>query len=842
LIELAERPFRRDTLASPRVASAQDGIAKWIESHGGRVVHRYRLLGVLAADVSPEARESLLAHPGVAAVSEDAAVEFQIDRSVPAMAVERAWSEGFTGGGEGVILFDTGVNANHAALRGRVESAVYLQGSNCPPEELASGADFDGHGTHMAGIVASAGTPAQPAFRGVARGLSRVVNAKVGCAGGPVLSSTLLVALEAALTANPAPIAVSAATAPATTDDDVFSRAIDSLIDRFNLIWINAAGNGGPDLFTVASPATAYNGISVANLDLRGSSDRSEADVFESSGRGPTLGGRFKPDVAAPGTGIFSAGIVGDEFVSRTGTSMAAAHVAGAAALLRQAGVRDRLAMKALLINTTNRDGWDSADGWGFVNVDRALAQRQFGATGLVAAANGSDVFYRVIVPPGGSYFATLVWNRNLSGNQSFLRNLDLSVYRADNAAPVRRSLFLNQNVEQVAFRNTAATAAAYIVRVESRNAGPGPEPFAVASSLPLESFDAPRLDVTCNFPGPVEPARQVEIVCGARNVGGLPFFNVTFVAVSGTATLGSAGVGALPVNENKAATIRFLAPVTPGVVPIQVRATGFSFGGSGTVSVDGVLTVTVAGGGGGAPVIERVVNGASFAGAFTSGSWITITGASLSATTRTWSAGDFDGNRLPESLDGVRVTVNGRAAYLAYISPGQINALAPDDDAVGDIDVQVRNSFGQSPAIKARKEALAPAIFTYSSGGRSYAAATGADGALLGPIDAIPGAVTRQALPGERISIFATGCGATTPPVPSGTLVASPAPLVQMPEILIGEDLAQVDFAGVVSPGLCQINLVVPNPAQSGDVSLTLRFGETGALNEPLLAIAAPE
>jgi uncharacterized protein (TIGR03437 family) len=840
LIELAEKPSGSSLFRSARLEGAQQRLSRWISSHGGRVLHRYRLLGLVAAEVAPEALDDLRAHPEVSAVSADVPVEFQIDRSVPAIAVERTWAAGITGAGESVILFDTGVNADHAALRGRVDSAVYLQGSNCPPEEAATGADFDGHGTHMAGIIASAGTPAQPNFRGVAYGLSRIINAKVGCRGGTVMSSALLAALESALTANPAPIAVSAATAPATADDDVFSRAIDSLIDRFNLIWINAAGNGGPDEFTVASPAIAHNGISVANIHLEAPGGPAP---FETSARGPTLGGRFKPDLAAPGTAIFSTGILGDGFLERTGTSMAAAHVAGAAALLRQAGVQDRLAMKALLINTTNRDGWDIGDGWGMVNVDRAYAQRQNTVVGAVAAASGSSAYYRVIVPPGGSYFATLAWNRTLTGTQSFVRNLDLSVYRADTAAAVDRSLFLNQNVEQVAFRNPAAVPAAYIIRVESRNGGARAEPFALASSLPLESFAAPALEVSCTFPGPAAPARPLELPCTARNTGGLPYFNVTFTALLGNTPLGSIGVGALPVNETKTGRVRFNAPVTPGTYAINVRAAGASFGVADTVTVSGSITVTAPGGGGGGPVIAAVVNGASFAGAFTSGSWVTITGAQLSATTRAWAAADFVDGRLPTALDGVRVTINGKAAYPAYVSPSQLNVLAPDDDFEGEAEIRVRNALGESPPARAAKLARAPALFTYSAGGATYAAARAADGTLIGPVGALPGVVSRPAQPGEVISLYATGCGATNPPLASGSLVSAPAPLVALPTVRVGEDLAQVRYAGVVAPGLCQINIAIPDPiAVGGEVALSLSFEDASALNEPLLVVGAPE
>lgn len=817
----------------------REAVLALIERSGGRVIHAYRLMHLLSAEIPGEAVAGIRASSSVAAMGRDQETAFQIDRSVPALGVAAPWRDGVIGTGETVLLPDTGVRSDHAALRGRVQSGIYLSGNTtCPPAELSSSDDFDGHGTHMAGIIASGGTPLQPNFQGVARGLGNVINAKVGCQGGVVLSSTFLAAVEAALMATPSPIVVSAATSAAAQDDDVFSRAVDTLVQRFDLIWVNAAGNSGPEAFSVASPATAYNAISVANLDLLGTADRSQAVVFESSGRGPTPGGRFKPDVAAPGTNISSTGIVADSFVARTGTSMAAAHIAGAAAILRQAGVRNRMAMKALLINTTDRDGWDPDDGWGFVNVERAYAQRQNGSLGAVGAEAGASVSYRVIVPPGGSYFASLVWERNFSGSQSVLRNLDLSVYRADTSAIVRRSLFLTQNVEQVAFRNTSPSAVSYIVRVETRGAGAAPQNFALASSLPLEAFAAPKLDVTCTFPPTAAPGAVVDVVCTARNVGGLPYFAVNYSVTIANAFAGAASAGAIGSGVEVTTPVPVVMPTAPGTFAARVEVTGISFGLIENASVAG--SVFVDGSGSGAPpTVLAVVNAASFGPGFTSGSWVTITGVQLSATTRQWVAADFDNGRLPVELDGVRVTINGIPAYPAFISPEQINVLAPDDAAVGELDVQVSNSSGASLPLKALKEPIAPALFTFSAGGKMFAAAIAADGTNIAPEGALGSTVSRPARPGEVITLYATGCGPTAPELPAGMVVGAPAPVTSSVEVLFGETVADVLYAGVVSSGLCQINVEVPElEGDEEDSSVTLTIGDVSAPTTPVITI----
>lgn len=108
-------------------------------------------------------------------------------------------------------------------------------------------------------------------------------------------------------------------------------------------------------------------------------------------------------------------------------------------------------------------------------------------------------------------------------------------------------------------------------------------------------------------------------------------------------------------------------------------------------------------------PAIQSVVNGASFQSGLASGSWSTIVGTNLSATTRGWANSDFSGNNLPTSLDKVQVTVNGKPAYISYISPTQINFLSPDDTTVGQVPVQVVNSLGTSSVSMVGKQATAP-------------------------------------------------------------------------------------------------------------------------------------
>jgi uncharacterized protein (TIGR03437 family) len=76
------------------------------------------------------------------------------------------------------------------------------------------------------------------------------------------------------------------------------------------------------------------------------------------------------------------------------------------------------------------------------------------------------------------------------------------------------------------------------------------------------------------------------------------------------------------------------------------------------------------------------VVSASAF-GEFTSvspGSWIEIYGSNLAVDSRSWPASDFNGVNAPTSLDGTSVTIGGQAAFVDFISPGQVDALVPCD------------------------------------------------------------------------------------------------------------------------------------------------------------------
>jgi uncharacterized protein (TIGR03437 family) len=210
-------------------------------------------------------------------------------------------------------------------------------------------------------------------------------------------------------------------------------------------------------------------------------------------------------------------------------------------------------------------------------------------------------------------------------------------------------------------------------------------------------------------------------------------------------------------------------------------------------------------------PTITGISNNASGAPAIESGSWVSIYGTGLAATTRPWQASDFSGNNLPTTLDGVSVLIDGKKAAISYVSPGQLNVQAPTDTASGPVQVQVNNSYGSATGT-ATLQNYSPAFFTFLA---KYAAAVhNSDGVYVAPAGSFGSAATsRPAQPGETLQIYATGFGPTTPAVPAGQLVGSAAPLSNLTQlhVTIGGVAATVEFAGIVAAGEYQINVTVP-------------------------------
>ena len=314
------------------------------------------------------------------------------------------------------------------------------------------------------------------------------------------------------------------------------------------------------------------------------------------------------------------------------------------------------------------------------------------------------------------------------------------------------------------------------------------------------------------------------------------PTGSVTFLR--GSTALGSATLSGSGGTAQATLPISGGSPLTIGANTITA-----SYGGdSNFTGSSGQATVTVSQPTAG-PTITAVENGASFQTGIAAATWVTIVGYNLSATTRSWQNSDFVGASLPTSLSGVSVTINGVPAYVEYISPSQINVLAPDDPSLGAVQVQVTSGQAASNILTAQKAQFSPALFILTQG---YAVVQHADSSLIGKSGLISGLTTTPAAPGETVVFWATGFGPTSPALPTGQVVAAPSLMANTVTFTIGGVAAHVAWAGQVGSGLCQFNVTVPNNLPSGDAAVVAQVGgvqtQTGVLISVLGSVPAPQ
>jgi len=301
------------------------------------------LFPAAAAQARPEAIAALEADPNVEAVWLDLPVHTCLDVSVPLLEVPAVWQAGVDGTGIRIAIVDTGLDVNHPDFAGRIGGTIDYSGEGFR--------DNNGHGTHVAGIAAGAGSR----YRGVAPGAT-LYAAKVLRGDGSGMFSDVMAGVEWAVEQGVHVINLSLGSSGPSDGNDALSHTCDAAVSR-GIVVCAAAGNAGPGAGTVGSPGAARLVITV------GATDDSDA-VASFSSRGPTADGRPKPDICFPGVNIIAPRAGGTSmgrpidslYTEASGTSMATPHATGAVALLLQAKPDLTPAQVKELLRLTARD------------------------------------------------------------------------------------------------------------------------------------------------------------------------------------------------------------------------------------------------------------------------------------------------------------------------------------------------------------------------------------------------------------------------------------------------------------------------------------------------------
>ena len=331
------------------IARAQQSLLVRMSGHRFSLIRRFKFMPHLALEVDQGALEALATDPEVISIEQEVTVKPMLADSTALIGAPYAWSQGYTGSGQAIAVIDTGVDANHPFLAGKVVSEACYSGSGdgtslCPEgaeESILPGAGMPCpaslsdcfHGTTVAGIAAGYGED----FSGVAPDASIIAIQVFSQCGEDCIESTdsdWLAGLERVveLSASFHIAAVNMSFGGPVNDPEICDAdfpAVKAAMDNLRQIGIApvaASGNGGSSA-TIDFPSCISGVISVGSAELAGDGTTRE-QVSSFSNSSPLL------DLLAPGRGIQTA-VPGDGFAYFNGTSLATPHVSGAWALLK---------------------------------------------------------------------------------------------------------------------------------------------------------------------------------------------------------------------------------------------------------------------------------------------------------------------------------------------------------------------------------------------------------------------------------------------------------------------------------------------------------------------------
>jgi subtilisin len=320
-----------------------------VKGVGGQIKYTYHLIPAIAASVPEKAIEALKKNPNITNVELDSmvyALETELDNSwgVERIGAGVVHESGNKGAEVRIAIIDSGVDYGHVDLDANFETLLGYDFVNDDNDPM----DDNGHGTHVAGIVAAEDNG--EGVIGVAPEAS-LYALKVLDSSGSGSYSDVIAALQwcvdygIQVTNN----SYGSSRDPGYTVKAAFDKSYDA-----GIIHVAAAGNGG----SVIYPAAYSSVIAVSATDK-------DDNLASFSSIGSQI------ELAAPGVDIYST-YKGGSYATMSGTSMASPHVAGTAALVIAAGISDVRGKLQSTADDLGASGRDSLYGYGLVDADEA--------------------------------------------------------------------------------------------------------------------------------------------------------------------------------------------------------------------------------------------------------------------------------------------------------------------------------------------------------------------------------------------------------------------------------------------------------------------------------------
>jgi len=383
-----------------RASTSQQALADLLKEEKSRgiadkIKHLW-IVNAIAVEASPELIQKLSMRDDIERIELDVEIRIMDDFSIQVsqgqidnatseikrINTTKTWELGIDGTGINVSVIDTGINASHPDIAGRVIKWMDYVGNQSSPY------DNHGHGTHVAGIVGGNGNGGKTT--GVAPNVS-LFGVKVLNAGGNGFESDVISGIEWSVSNGANVISMSLGGGLSTTsncdaDNSAMATAINNAVTS-NVVVVAAAGNNASG---VSLPGCIQKSIVVGAVD-------SGDTIASFSGRGAAM---TDHGVVAPGVNITSLNYLSNSYTALDGTSMATPHVSGTVALVLHESQRQGITLSPSQIknifNRTSIDlgaaGNDPTYGAGRINVSAAVFSLDTVGPSVVANPTGYTI------------------------------------------------------------------------------------------------------------------------------------------------------------------------------------------------------------------------------------------------------------------------------------------------------------------------------------------------------------------------------------------------------------------------------------------------------------------
>ena len=361
---------------------------KILQSCNCKIKYRLDIIDAVAVDIPASKIKVLSRIPEVKFIADDSKVTTQMEIVRGSVSSDQVDDLGFDGQGIGVEVLDTGVYPHEDLTANGNRIVAFKDFVN----NYTSPYDDNGHGTHVAGIIGGDGGSSKGKYKGIAP-KSNIIGVKVMNKDGGGSTSDIVAGMQWVLR-NKDKYNIRVMSLSLGSDPDLKEKD-DPLVKGVNVVWskgivvVTAAGNSGPEEYTINSPGISDKVITVGCSDSKGTIEIEDDSVADFSSRGPTVAKRIKPDIVAPGVAVHSLksntnykptskSVASKEknYTVQSGTSMSTPVISGAIALLLQKkpNISPEGVKKKLLKCTRKISGGRTEQGRGLIDLKQLLS------------------------------------------------------------------------------------------------------------------------------------------------------------------------------------------------------------------------------------------------------------------------------------------------------------------------------------------------------------------------------------------------------------------------------------------------------------------------------------